>query len=53
MITPDLAEQPRDSAPSHDLPTPVAENVPPQRFHDDSDPAPNTTPDPRDSKPSY
>ena len=53
MITPELAEQPRDPAPSHDLPSPVAENVPPQRFHDDNDPAPNTTPDPRESKPTY
>lgn len=52
MITRDVAERPRASAPSPDLPTPVAENVPSQRFHDDSDPA-TTTPDPRDSKPSY
>ncbi len=54
MITRDIAQRPRDSAPSHDLPTPLAENVPPpQRFHDESDPAPSSMPDPRDTKPSY
>ncbi len=53
MINSDVAERPLDSAPSHDLPTPVAENVPPQRFHDDSVGATHTTPEPRDSKASY
>jgi len=52
-ITPDLAETPRDPALIHDLPTPVAENVPPQRFHDDGYPTSSNTPDPRDTKPSY
>lgn len=51
--TPTVAERPRDSAPIYDLPTPVAEVVPPQRFHDDIDQAANATPEPRDSKPSY
>ncbi len=53
IATPDVAERPRDSVPSHDMPTPVAENDPPQRFHDDGDGATNTTPEPRDSKASY
>ena len=53
MITPAVAERPEDSAPGHDLPTPVVENVPPPRFYDDIDPHTNTTPEPRDSKSSY
>ncbi len=53
MMTPKVAEQPRDPAPRTDLPSSVAENVPPQRFQDESDPAPVTTPDPRDSKLTY
>ena len=53
MMPPKLAEQPQDPAPRPDLPSSVAENVPPQRFQDESDPAPITTPDQRDSKPTY
>jgi hypothetical protein len=53
MMPPRLREQPQAPAPRPDLPSSVAENVPPQRFHDESDPAPNATPDPRDSKLTY
>jgi anti-sigma factor RsiW len=53
MMTPKVVEQPRDPAPRTDLPSSVAENVPPQRFQDESDPAPITTSDPRDSKLTY
>ena len=53
MRAPSFAERPRDLAPIQDPPTPVAENLPPQRFHDDIDPATGSAPDPRDSKPSY
>ncbi len=53
IAPPIVAERPRDSAPGHDLPTPVAENVPPPRFHDDSEGTTHTTPEPRDSKASY
>ena len=53
IAPPIVAERPRDSAPGHSLPTPVAENVPPPRFHDDSEGTTHTTPEPRDSKASY
>jgi len=55
IVTPVVAKRPRAPAPvpSYDLPSPVAENEQPRRFHDNGAGAASTPPEPRDSKATY